>query len=68
MAIAKPDGTIKYVTEGICEGRVAEVPRGSSGFGYDPVFVPDGFEHTFGELSADIKQQISHRGRAAFAK
>jgi XTP/dITP diphosphohydrolase len=40
-------------------------PRGTNGFGYDPIFIPHGFEETFGELSGDIKQQISHRARAA---
>ena len=53
-----------YTTEGTCEGRIADAPRGSGGFGYDPVFLPEGFTQTFGELSADIKNGISHRGRA----
>jgi XTP/dITP diphosphohydrolase len=65
MAIAGPDGNVSFTTEGRCEGAIAESPRGTRGFGYDPVFVPDGFDHTFGELPGDIKQQISHRGRAA---
>lgn len=49
---------------GTCEGRIALEPRGTNGFGYDPVFVPDGYEESFGELSPDIKHEISHRARA----
>ena len=52
----------------ICEGRwpgtIADAPRGGGGFGYDPVFVPDGFECTAAELSLDEKNRISHRGQA----
>lgn len=50
--------------EGTCEGRIGHEPRGSNGFGYDPVFVPDGFDQTFAELHAGIKQRISHRAQA----
>jgi XTP/dITP diphosphohydrolase len=50
--------------EGICEGRIAASPRGTSGFGYDPLFIPDGYAETFGELPAEIKNRISHRARA----
>jgi XTP/dITP diphosphohydrolase len=50
--------------EGRCEGRIAAHPRGSSGFGYDPVFVPDGYDRTFAELGLGVKGQISHRARA----
>jgi len=39
-------------------------PKGSNGFGYDPVFIPDGFDQTFGELSDDVKQKVSHRAHA----
>ncbi|MFM9052339.1 MAG: non-canonical purine NTP pyrophosphatase, partial [Bacteroidota bacterium] len=46
------------------KGRITEAPRGSNGFGYDPVFIPDGYDETFGQLSASIKQSISHRARA----
>lgn len=49
---------------GTCEGRIAAAPRGSGGFGYDPIFIPDGFEQTFGELPAETKRLISHRARA----
>lgn len=50
--------------EGRVKGRITEAPRGSNGFGYDPVFIPDGYDETFGQLSASIKQSISHRARA----
>lgn len=50
--------------EGIVEGVILEEKRGTSGFGYDPVFLPDGFEMSFAEMPAGVKNQISHRGRA----
>lgn len=50
--------------EGIVEGKILENPRGTQGFGYDPVFVPDGFTQSFAEMSAEQKNKISHRGRA----
>ena len=64
IAIADPDGEIVHTGEGICTGTIAEKPRGNGGFGYDPLFIPDGFEKTFGELPNDVKQRISHRFRA----
>lgn len=50
--------------EGICEGQIATKKRGEGGWGYDPVFIPDGYEQTFAELGEDIKNKISHRARA----
>ena len=50
--------------EGICEGRIGFAPRGKKGFGYDPLFVPAGFERTFAELGEDLKNELSHRARA----
>lgn len=50
--------------EGRVDGTIIETPRGGEGFGYDPVFVPDGFNETFAEMSAEQKNKISHRGRA----
>lgn len=50
--------------EGICEGKLAESPRGTNGFGYDPIFIPDGFARTYAELAAEEKNKISHRSKA----
>jgi XTP/dITP diphosphohydrolase len=65
VAIA-PDGTVTRGT-GVVEGRIADAPRGDGGFGYDPVFVPDGEERTIGELGDDWKARQSHRARSARA-
>lgn len=64
VAIATPDGKVLNTSEGICEGTITFAPRGTGGFGYDPLFVPDGYIETFAELSDTIKNQISHRARA----
>ena len=64
VAIASPDGTILNLSEGISEGIITSVPRGTGGFGYDPVFVPDGYDQTFAELAESVKNIISHRARA----
>jgi XTP/dITP diphosphohydrolase len=50
--------------EGKCEGSITETPKGDGGFGYDPLFIPEGYEQTFGELSLEIKNTLSHRGNA----
>jgi XTP/dITP diphosphohydrolase len=50
--------------EGIVEGTIAHSPRGNNGFGYDPVFIPDGYDKTFAELDMTEKNKISHRARA----
>jgi XTP/dITP diphosphohydrolase len=52
------------VFSGVCEGRIMAAPRGVSGFGYDPLFLPAGHDQTFGELGAQVKNRISHRARA----
>lgn len=52
------------VAIGVCDGRIIYTPAGESGFGYDPIFVPDGYEQTFAELGDNIKNQISHRAKA----
>ncbi|ACB76930.1 non-canonical purine NTP pyrophosphatase [Opitutus terrae] len=54
----------EYVFEGRCQGRLLREPRGSAGFGYDPIFVPDGFDRSYAELGEDVKNRISHRARA----
>lgn len=64
MAIANPEGTVLNVSEGTCEGAITFAPRGTGGFGYDPIFVPVGYNQTFAELSEDIKNDISHRALA----
>jgi XTP/dITP diphosphohydrolase len=61
------DGMAEEVTEGICSGMLGEIPRGRNGFGYDPIFIPDGFVKTYAELTAEEKNLISHRARS-FAK
>lgn len=58
------NGEIIAEFEGEVKGEIASAPRGADGFGYDPVFVPDGFDRTFGEMSAEEKDKISHRRRA----
>jgi XTP/dITP diphosphohydrolase len=64
MALANTEGEIIHVSQGVCEGKIGFEPRGNNGFGYDPIFIPEGFENTFGELDDGIKGQISHRKRA----
>jgi XTP/dITP diphosphohydrolase len=59
-----PDGR-EHVTEGTVEGHIAREPSGDGGFGYDPVFVPDGHADSFAALGSDVKAGISHRARAA---
>ena len=63
LAVAWPDGPV-VVVEGRIDGMLTFPKRGAFGFGYDPIFVPEGFGKTFGELTADIKDRISHRARA----
>ncbi len=50
--------------EGVCEGRILSEPRGQGGFGYDPLFVPEGLSHTFAELGEAVKNRLSHRAKA----
>lgn len=64
VAIAGPDGGLIFETEGYCIGHIDFGPRGTGGFGYDPLFIPDGFEMTFGQLDSTIKREISHRATA----
>lgn len=54
----------EYIIEGVCEGRIIEARKGEHGFGYDPLFLPEGYEQTFAELGEEIKNKISHRSRA----
>jgi XTP/dITP diphosphohydrolase len=64
IALALPPSDRLQLFEGTCEGRIAHAPRGRNGFGYDPVFIPDGHGQTFGELSDETKARLSHRSRA----
>src|SRR5437867_1922536 len=63
VAIADANGLVDTV-EGICNGALLEEERGGGGFGYDPLFIPDGQVKTFAELSPDVKNRISHRAKA----
>ncbi len=63
LALAAPDGR-QWTVEGVCEGRILEAARGRHGFGYDPLFLPDGSARSFAELTDAEKNRISHRGRA----
>ena len=63
IAVVRPDSAPETVL-GVCEGHIRHAPIGESGFGYDPVFVPDGYDQTFAELGEEIKNQISHRAKA----
>jgi len=66
LAVAWPDGPC-VVVEGRIDGALTFPPRGTRGFGYDPVFIPEGFDQTFGEMEPADKDAMSHRARA-FAK
>jgi XTP/dITP diphosphohydrolase len=63
LALYRPDGSTACV-EGVCKGRIALQPDGSNGFGYDPLFIPDGYDQTFAALSLEEKNRISHRAIA----
>lgn len=66
LALAAPDGRL-FTVEGTCPGTIADAPRGEGGFGYDPLFIPDGASVAFAEMPAAEKNRISHRGRALAA-
>ena len=63
VALADANGVVDVV-EGICNGAIIEAEQGGNGFGYDPLFMPDGQVKTFAELNSDVKNRISHRGKA----
>ena len=63
VALAR-NGNLLGTFEGIAEGSIADEARGDSGFGYDPIFIPEGLKQTFGELPTEVKNTISHRAKA----
>lgn len=67
VALVNQNQNLINISEGACNGRICEMPRGTSGFGYDSIFVPDGYDQTFAELAPGIKNLISHRARALLA-
>jgi XTP/dITP diphosphohydrolase len=66
IALAR-GGEVLETFDGITEGTIINTPRGEQGFGYDPVFQPNGFEQTFAEMAPELKNRISHRAKAAAA-
>ena len=63
MALAFPDGTVKTFF-GYAKGHIGMEPKGKTGFGYDPVFIPESYEKTFAEMTGEEKDKLSHRGKA----
>jgi len=64
VVVLARNGNLLGTFEGIVEGSIVDEPRGDSGFGYDPIFIPEGLKQTFGELPAKVKNTISHRAKA----
>lgn len=62
ICLITPSGT--HYFEGECHGRISASPQGKDGFGYDPIFMPDGYEQTFAQLPLSLKNELSHRGKA----
>ena len=62
IGIRLENQNFKFV--GICHGEIAEEPRGTNGFGYDPIFIPEGYSRSFAEMSTEEKNRVSHRGKA----
>ena len=62
--VSRDDTPEAHLFEGVCEGHIVEAARGEQGFGYDPLFIPGGYEQTFGELGAETKNELSHRAKA----
>ena len=63
LAIVFPNGICKTFS-GTVSGKISTKPKGNNGFGYDPIFIPNGYKKTFGEMKADFKDKISHRYKA----
>ena len=64
MTLINPDGKVEYSFEGRCEGSIIRESRGNNGFGYDPIFLPNGYSKTIAELTEEEKNKISHRSVA----
>lgn len=64
MAIVDPDTSVINIAEGVCKGTIGRTPAGGNGFGYDPIFIPEGYDLTFAQLPTEIKTNISHRALA----
>jgi XTP/dITP diphosphohydrolase len=63
VAVSTPEGEL-FTADGVCEGQIGIEPKGDNGFGYDPVFIVEGYGVTMAELSLEVKNRISHRARA----
>lgn len=64
LAVSFPNDRESIIVEGDCEGRIAHEESGTNGFGYDPLFIPDGFDQTMAQLEPNMKNEISHRAKA----
>lgn len=64
IAIARPDGNITLQSQGTCRGEILSTPRGTAGFGYDPIFYVPAYQMTFAEMPPELKHKISHRAQA----
>ena len=64
MTLINPKGEVEFKFEGVCRGKIIDSAKGTNGFGYDPIFLPDGYKQTIAELTEEEKNKISHRGNA----
>jgi len=64
MIIPETNKQKYFLTEGVCSGKITLIQQGNAGFGYDPIFIPDGYDRTFAQLGKDVKNVISHRAIA----
>ena len=64
VALARPDGSIALQSQGVCRGEILHAPKGTGGFGYDPIFYVREHQLTFAEMTPELKRSLSHRGKA----